>query len=724
MRRTSRLIGILSGIAVLMVSVCAAVSVAQEEPLRPQLQNKFENALRLYNEGQYDEAGAALDELVSLQPTSREALILREKIGMDVLIKMLRDPKLGTSARKILRQAEAEAANIQRDPETIKAQVEQMGSEDVVERWAAIHKLTAIGPYAVPYLLEYALADELPELGSRKVSAIIALQNMGPRAIPPMTTAIMNVGPEEATRLAGLLAKSPDVRAIPPLAALSQDMDRPEFLRNAANVALQSIAPKTSISAAQAYYDLAQRYYYNDPAVIELAPMVERVLWRWNVEGEGYTQKLAYMNVPGDAYHRLLAQAEILQGMQQDHRSPDLLELYVSNSYMQFAEASEGVTEEKRLENLGTVHAVVEALGSEVIYLSLQRALNDGNAALARLDIEALRRIGDSRPPQANSLVAALEFPDKSVRVPAAEALMHLSPTGELGGTETSVAVIGGGLGAPVRRRIVIMSQDERLLVNWSEALRSEGMEPLPYTDLTEASIRIKEGVPPVSAVIADNRMKGTLVLARSFRLDSRADKIPVVLVGLPQDMETLREELGGGIIAVIPENIELPQMVQTVSSGALEAQTLASQDIRDNLNMVKRLLTTLATLPDNTSYPASELSVMIADLLRGMDEEVRLLALQAIANLPDAKLLDMIFGIFTDGNQSDAIREAAGDTLLSILEVDAKASDEQKAVLVQMSRDGGSILRWQAIHALSLADLPLADRESRLMELGLPVQP
>jgi len=40
------------------------------------------------------------------------------------------------------------------------------------------------------------------------------------------------------------------------------------------------------------------------------------------------------------------------------------------------------------------------------------------------------------------------------------------------------------------------------------------------------------------------------------------------------------------------------------------------------------------------------------------------------------------------------------------------------------MLETGLPVLRWQAIHALSIADLSLAEREARLPELGLPVTP
>jgi CheY-like chemotaxis protein len=724
MRRTSRLIGRLTIAAVFMACLCTVAAVAQEEPLRPQLKSKFKNALTLYNAGQYADAATALDEVLQLQPTAREALILRETAGIAILIEMLRDPQLGPAARMILRAAEKEAASIQRDPATIKAVVEQMGSDDVVQRWAAIHKLVAIGPFAVPYVLEYALDETLPELGSRKVSAVIVLQNMGSTAVPPLIAAMVNTTPRDAALIAALLTKLPDARAVPPLLALAQDAARPEFLRNAANDALEALNLNTALPAAQAYYELAKRYYYGDPTLIELTPMIERVLWRWNAEGEGYSAKLTYLGASEAAYARLQAQATLLEGMKQPHDSLDLVELYASNNYMQLAESSEGVTEAGRLEDLRKAPAVNEALGAAAIYLSLDRALTDGNIDLARLDVEALRRINDPRMPTVNSLVTALDFPDKVVRVSAAETLMHLNPLGELDGAEKAVAVLAAGLGAPVRQRILILSEDEGLWRHWSETLRDAGMEPLGYQDLTEAARRVKEGVPRISAVIADTRMDGVLVVARSLGDDARSSDVPVVLVSPTAEMENMRNELGAGIVAILPDNAETEAMLKTVSSAALAASSLATEDIREDLALVKRVLATLAALPGNSAYPASGLAKPAAGLLPGMDNEVRTLALRAIANLPDPSLLDTVYGIFANTEEGDALREEAGRAFLSTLVIAPELTQEQRTTLLNMSADGESVLRWQAVHALSIADLPLADRESRLPELGLTVRP
>lgn len=721
MRRTSRLAVILWAFA-LMVSWCAGAARAQESPLRAQLQSKFDTALRAYNEGRYEDAAKALDSVLEQQPTAREALLLREKAGIDLLVKMLRDPQMGPAARKLLQAAEKEAATIQRDPETILAIIEEMKAEDIVQHWAAIQKIVAVGPYAVPYLLDYALSDGAPELGSPKVNATIALQRMGSAAVPPLAVAMYYTNSNDAERIAAILSKTPDARAVPYLLALIQEEGRAESLKRAAAQTLQGILPGGG-DAAQAFYEMAERYYYSDPTLVELAPMSERVLWRWNAEGEKYADKLVYQNVPAGIYPRLRAQELLLLGMKQTNASEDILELYASNNYMQLIEATADETLADRAEGLKQVHAVNESLGANILYRSLDRALRDKNTLLARLDVEAIRKIGDSRPPEINSLVTALSYPDKVVRVSAAETLMHLSPVGQLGGADQAATVIAAGLGAPIRQRIVILSQEEGLWRRFSEALAAAGMVPLGYKDLTETAQRVKDGVPPTSALIIDTRVDGALVLAKSINADARSTRIPVVLAGLPGDVERLRGELGNGIAAVIAVNAEASQVAETVSSAALAAPSAAAEDIREDVEMVRRILTTLRELPPITAYPVAGLSRLTSDLLAGMKDDIRLLALQVIANLPDASLRDPVFRIFADEKETAEIRANAGKAFLKSLTIAPELTPEQKEILLKLSAEASDDIRFMAIHALSIANLPQADRQSRLPELGLPPQ-
>ena len=104
--------------------------------------------------------------------------------------------------------------------------------------WSAIRQLTAIGAFAVPQLLDEALSNERMTTGSRKLAAFIVLRAMGTAATPPLIVALRYAGNGDADTLATMIAKSPDARAVPPLAAIAGNPARPENVRKAASDAL------------------------------------------------------------------------------------------------------------------------------------------------------------------------------------------------------------------------------------------------------------------------------------------------------------------------------------------------------------------------------------------------------------------------------------------------------------------------------------------------------
>jgi len=175
--------------------VFASIAAAQSPTMREDVRKDLDTAVKLFKQAEFEKAAAALDKVIEKSPSSEEALILRERAGIAVLAKMLRDPRLGPNAQRILHKAAEEGARVQRDPATIKKLVENMGSPDKVVRWQSIRHLTAVGPFAVPYLLDHALSAETNSSASRKVAALIILRDMKSAGTPPLIVAARNAVP-------------------------------------------------------------------------------------------------------------------------------------------------------------------------------------------------------------------------------------------------------------------------------------------------------------------------------------------------------------------------------------------------------------------------------------------------------------------------------------------------------------------------------------------------
>ena len=468
---------------------------------------------------------------------------------MGLLVKMLQEPKVGAKIRILLRKSEEEAANIPHDPATIKALIEKSASDDIEVHWSAIRQLTAIGAFAVPQLLDEALSNERMASGSRKLAAFTALRSMGTAATPPLIVALRCAGDAGADTLATLIAKNPDARAVPPLAAIAGNPARPENVRKAASDALAAIisepARAAQLNAADAYFSLAQRYYYADPHLLELTSDAARGIWRWNPEGKNFAERLVFEPVSPAAYPRLMAAGAILAGMEQKHSSPGLIELYICNNYMMLEEAA---ALKDKAPDPQAVKTANEALGAEYLYLALGRALQDSNQPLARRCVEALASVGDPRPPRENTLVSAMTYPDKFVRIEAALALVQLSPMGELGGTAETVRVIAAALGAPVRPRVAVLTGDADLFQRLAKAAHGADLVFETQKATGDAVRRAKDPASPLSVLVIDARVEGdkTIAVVDSLHADVRSSRLPIILLAASDKVEKLQRRLQG----------------------------------------------------------------------------------------------------------------------------------------------------------------------------------
>ncbi|MHA1517348.1 MAG: hypothetical protein ACTSYK_01975, partial [Alphaproteobacteria bacterium] len=286
-------------LALAFVCVSPEVARADNGGVRKGVEKRFDAAVKHYRVGEYDKAAKELDALLNLSPTAAEAWWLREKVGLAQLTSFLRQPDCAPAAIQLLRSAGKRDEHLRSSPAELKKLVEQLGASEAPARNLAVHKLAASGPFAVPYLLDYACSDEKPSLTSKKLNAIITLRRIGVAGVAPLVTALWNCDDNAVAVVADLLSTTRDSRAVAPLKAIIENRRRSEFARKTAASALKQIekplpapAVKTAKkkpaksgkstkrtkpatlrrNAATACADLAERYYYADPQLIEVIP--------------------------------------------------------------------------------------------------------------------------------------------------------------------------------------------------------------------------------------------------------------------------------------------------------------------------------------------------------------------------------------------------------------------------------------------------------------------
>jgi hypothetical protein len=361
-----------------------------------------------------------------------------------------------------------------------------------------------------------------------------------------------------------------------------------------------------------------------------------------------------------------------------------------------------------------------EVLGAEYLYLALGRALKDSNQPLARRCIEALASVGDPRPPRENTLVSAMTYPDKFVRIEAALALVQLSPMGELGGIDETVRVMAAALGAPVRPRVAILTGDADLFQRMAKAMQGADLVFEMQKAPGDVVRRAKDPASPLSVLVIDARVEGdkTIAMVDSLHADVRSSKLPIILLAASDEVEKLRADGKGRIAGVMALNADPAQVKVAIANAADSSRgSIATEDVRENVVLVRRILQAAAVLPPATRYPTQDLSIATAGFLTNQPNDMRILALRAISNLPQAMLRDLVFETFAASSEPVEVRREAGVTLQKLLVVNPRISPQQQAQLRSLTKDADELLRTCAIHGLALASIPQEEREAALIE-------
>jgi hypothetical protein len=395
-----------------------------------------------------------------------------------------------------------------------------------------------------------------------------------------------------------------------------------------------------------------------------------------------------------------------------------LIELYICNNYMMLEEAA---ALKDNAPSPQAVRTANESLGAEYLYLALGRALKDGNLPLARRCVEALASVGDPRPPRENTLVSAMTHPDKFVRIDAALALVQLSPMGELGGTDETVRVMAAALGAPVRPRVAILTGDADLFQSLAKAIQGAGLVFEMQKVTGDVVRRAKESASPLSVLVIDARVEGnkTIAVVDSLHADVRSSRLPIILLAASDEVEKLRAEGKGRIAGVMALNADPAQVKVAIADAAASSRgAIATEDVRENVMLVRRILQAVTALPPATRYPTQDLSIATAGFLRNQPNDIRILALRAISNLPQPALRDLVFETFAASSEPAEVRHEAGATLQKLLAVNPRISPQQQAQLRSLTQDADELLQTCAIHGLALASIPQGEREAALIAI------
>jgi DNA-binding NarL/FixJ family response regulator len=284
--------------------------------------------------------------------------------------------------------------------------------------------------------------------------------------------------------------------------------------------------------------------------------------------------------------------------------------------------------------------------------------------------------------------------------------------------------VVAEALGARVRPRAALLTADDALFRRLAAATQEADFVLEMHKETSNVVQLAKEMGSPLGVLVIDARVEAdkTMALANTLRTDVRSFNLPIILLAPPDDVEKLRAAGQNQVAGVLPLNADPAQVKIAISNAARSSRPVsAAADVRENVTLVRRILQALATLPPLTRYPAQTLGIAAADFLTNQPNDVRILALRAISNLPHPAVRDPVFEIFVSSAEPAEVRHEAGATLQKLLVVNPRITPQQQAQLRSLTRDADELVRVCAIHGLALADIPQGEREAALTEGAAP---
>lgn len=429
-------------------AILAVTLIVVSAGLAQTLEENWNNFLHYTIIGRPDLAKGYAQTVLQSNPDPVELLGLskRNPQGYSVLLKVNQfapDPELAELSGKIIDLIEQGSYINRADPQLIVAEINRLSSTE--RGWfIAVKRLRNAGEYAIPFMID-AMTDSSRE--AELPNIIRALPQIGRDAIRPLAAALQTDNVALKAQIITALAKIGYPQSQAYLKYITEN-DASAEMRDLAKVALTQIDPGTlKISAAQLFFELAEKYYYHSQSLTPASDADFANIWFWDAD----QRRLARVEVARNYFYELMAMRSCEWALKSDAGFGPAIGLWLAAFFK--AEAA-GI--EQMPGYFGETHAdalvYATTAGVEYLHQALARAVKDNNAQVALGVIEALGttageksllyRIGPAQP-----LLEALSFNDIMVRYSAAIAIASAGPKEPFAESKLVVSNLAGALG-------------------------------------------------------------------------------------------------------------------------------------------------------------------------------------------------------------------------------------------------------------------------------------
>jgi len=695
------------------------------------LESLFTDFLHYARLGRFTMADAfakALLEHADLDPVKLLELSQSERKSVATLQIIVENSTIGERAARVLELIQEGEFQRRQNPELIRANVEKLGGNPQQEYYALRH-LADSGEYAVPFMLDVLLDPARADLKPRVVRA---LPKIGKAAVNPLVMALALDDHEEDARLHVIhaLGEIGYPHAIPYLRALAEDTDRPEETRQAARdaiVRIDSIRGRTFEGTSSALFQQLAERYYNEVDSVRSDPRLAKAnVWYWDAsEAPGMVRATV---VPERLFGPIMAMrcSEEALLLQQDRR--DSIALWLASNIRRESrlglDVESGNPDEMPVEVDPTRPDAFpralyfsQAAGPRYAHMVLDRAVRDGDAAVALGAIEALRiTAGESSlvgmEDHKQPLVRALQFPNLIVRTRAGLALGAALPKSPFAGAEHVVPILANALTQTGKTQVLVVDADTGNLNRVMEALRSKGHVVIGETGFYRGMNRARVEFQSVSAImissdIADPDLPTAI---RALRGEFRFSQTPVLILDKPE------QGLMGEELASLDRGVD--HLDAAADGDAIEARrtSLAQRSGQGRLDptlalsMALQSAQTLREIAEDgrTMFDFAEAEPHLIAALSAPDEALQTAAASVLALARTETAQRSIAYVAFDSANTRTLRVAAFGSLAESAKNNGNLlEDGQIAELVGIARDDSDlVIRTAASEAIGAVNL------------------
>lgn len=384
-------------------------------------------------------------------------------------------------------------------PEFIQSNIDRLAINNRAYSLAMV-QLRESGELAVPLMLD-VLKDPArqPEHGAIRR----AIVDLGRYAVNPLVAATETKDQGQLELVISLLGNLGYDSAVPYLVKIVESGPS-DAIKGVATRALEQVRHSGNASAADLFYELSEKLYYDKSSLTADLRFPTANVWR--VDGE---KGLIRTTVPPAIFNEIMSMraAEYALAL---NTQQDALSLWLAANYKREAELPSGEKDATRAEGQPDAHYYGVTAGTQYLNATLARALGDKNNAVALAAVKSLQEIaGDSNFKAGNtrSIIEAMQYGDRRVRFEAAFTIAQALPQSGFEGQELVVPLLAEAISQTGTPSVLAVLPTQDAVNALVEPLKGQGFSVTGATSAAGA-LSASASLPAIDVVLISDDLQ------------------------------------------------------------------------------------------------------------------------------------------------------------------------------------------------------------------------